>query len=151
MHVWLVSTKTAIDASFSHCGPLSTCVTRILCLVPQLHVVQCIPIPIIETRLFVNEAMAATWFTSNDAEFLQWCDDHRSGFVVSARRKAGANSIVLHKASCLSVTQRRTPGAYTERGHIKCCADSIDDLRVELRRHLSGAELKLRDCPLCKP
>jgi hypothetical protein len=139
----------------------------------QLHVVRCIPTPMmvpgkwgvkyrrreaagfgsalagIEIQLFVNEAMAATWFTGNDAEFLQWCDDHRSGFVVNTRRKAGANYVMLHKASCLSVIQRRTRGAYTERGHIKCCADSIDDLRVELQRHVPEADL--RACPLCKP
>lgn len=73
----------------------------------------------------------ATLFDGNDEAYLAWLTAHPAGFVVNTRRGDGSpNYMVLHRASCGTISRAEGPvGQWTERGYMKICADTVEDLR----------------------
>jgi hypothetical protein len=98
--------------------------------------------------------MAAKWFRNDEVGYLEWCRDHPNGFVVNTRQKMSRNYIVLHRATCPTITiysnMAENPGGFTERQYSKCCAESVTDLLTELRRQGMGAEPISKTCR-CSP
>lgn len=70
-------------------------------------------------------------FADSDAAYLGWLREHPQGYVVNAYRNKEPNYMVLHRATCKSVSKHANnakPGAFTERLFIKICSTRISDL-----------------------
>ena len=63
-----------------------------------------------------------TLFDGDDAAYHDWLDRNPAGYVVNVRRTFSAKYVVLHRASCASISASRKAGAYTERGYRKLCS-----------------------------
>lgn len=91
-------------------------------------------------------------FCDDDWGYLSWVADHPEGFVLNVREKSDRDYVVLHRASCGSISSTSPePGAYTERAYRKICATSVDDLRIAARREgrIDGSFSKA--CSWCRP
>jgi hypothetical protein len=95
-----------------------------------------------------------TLFDASDDRYRSWLDRHPSGFVLNTRRKPDPNYMVLHRATCSSISSYHsnvTPGGFTERAYIKICADTVEEIRQWVRVHF-GANLAFSAaCNLCGP
>lgn len=93
----------------------------------------------------------AKFFTS-DTEFRAWSGSCPEGYVLNLRRNAGANYLILHKASCssLSPSQYRG-GAFTERSYRKVGSASIRELTDWIGKNVPGAASFSGRCGRCHP
>jgi hypothetical protein len=96
----------------------------------------------------------AVEFNSGDGPYLAWLGAHPTGFVLNTGRSHPPEYMVLHRASCPSISvlvPPARPGGFTERDYVKVCADSVADLSAwdRLNRRPSGSFSKL--CPRCDP
>lgn len=93
----------------------------------------------------------ALWFRDDDAAYLAWLHQNPDGFVLNMRHKPTASYLVLHRATCRSISVPRTEtGGFTARGYSKACADNADPLLVFARAE-TGASDFTRLCRLCAP
>jgi len=91
-------------------------------------------------------------FRGDDAGYLDWLATHPDGYVLNVRRNASPDYVVLHRASCGSISNRAlAPGAYTERGYRKICADTAEGLRTAAAREGRPDGSFSRRCGLCSP
>ena len=91
-------------------------------------------------------------FSDDDLGYLAWIAAHPNGFVLNIRCSPDANCVILHRASCTSISNDTyEPGAYTGRNHRKLCATNKAELK------LAAKDLGRRDgtfskhCGLCRP
>jgi hypothetical protein len=84
-------------------------------------------------------------FKDRDADYLEWCRDHPSGFVVNTTRSSSPSYMKLHRASCWTVIRLFGRGRQLTGPYIKVCAMSRQDLESWATRH-QGV---LDPCPLC--
>ena len=81
----------------------------------------------------------AILFRDDDASYLTWVIEHPGGFVVNLRKNFDPTYLVLHRAMCPSIRKYpgmyRNPGGFTERGYMKLCSLSINDLESYLKKH----------------
>ena len=60
---------------------------------------------------------------------------HPDGFVLNVRRRADPNYVVLHRATCGSISNdKQAPGAFTGRSYRKICATNVAELRLAAQR-----------------
>ena len=93
-------------------------------------------------------------FDSDESAYLQWLAAHPSGFVVNTRRRGDPEYVVLHRATCSSISRPTTvasPGGFTERSYIKICAGGVEELRHWARRSGRPDGSFSQACRLCKP
>ncbi len=93
-------------------------------------------------------------FAEDDQAYLRWLARHPHGFVINTPRSTPASYMVLHRASCPSVSQytwMTRPGGFTERAYIKVCAEQVAALRSWVSRHGRIDGTFSRDCVICKP
>lgn len=91
-------------------------------------------------------------FRDNDDSYQEWLAENPSGFVINTMRNCSTDYMVLHRATCSSISQytdMAQPGGFTERKYIKICADTIEDLEYWIRRH--GAKTFSNECSRCDP
>ena len=84
----------------------------------------------------------------DDASYFSWLASHPMGYVLSVRPKRGP---LLHRADCLHIDRHNNPGALTERGTRKICANDKASLRVWVRANGLGSGTVLDKCPTCSP
>jgi hypothetical protein len=78
---------------------------------------------------------AVIQFQDNDVSYLAWIAAHPDGFVLNVRRSADPEYVVLHRASCKSIsTREQALGAFTARNFRKICAASIAELQLAAER-----------------
>lgn len=88
----------------------------------------------------------------SDEEFLAWARSNPSAFVVNTRRNPTPDYMVLHKASCVDLSNRGyAPGALTERSYRKVGAASEQDLLLWIRNNVREATGFSRRCSRCGP
>jgi hypothetical protein len=87
-------------------------------------------------------------FSDDDEGYLAWVSAHPEGFVLNIRCKADPSYVVLHRASCGSISGKQARGAFTHRNYRKVCADSIVALRVAAQREGRGDGSFSRECGL---
>lgn len=61
-------------------------------------------------------------FIDCDEAYFEWLNQYEDGFVLNTRRTKDANYMVLHRATCHSISQytgRARAGGFTERDYIK--------------------------------
>lgn len=91
-------------------------------------------------------------FCNHDEGYLLWIATNPDGFVLNVRRVADPDYVVLHRASCHSISDdSRAPGAYTTRGYRKICAASVAALQLAAKREGRGDSSFSKRCGLCRP
>jgi hypothetical protein len=89
-------------------------------------------------------------FSGDDAAYLDWLAGNGEGFVVNGRkRRFDPKYLVLHRATCHSISGEREPGAYTERDFIKICSVSRESLIAYLSRKTGRAAGISKECGRC--
>jgi hypothetical protein len=74
-------------------------------------------------------------FRNGDSEYLAWTAAHPDGFVLNVRREADADYVVLHRASCGTISNDwHAPGAFTGRVYRKICSTSLEELHRAAER-----------------
>ena len=68
-------------------------------------------------------------FSDDDMAYVSWITHHPDGFVLNTRTAPSPSYTILHRATCHTISQRRSDGAYTTRGYRKVAAQTIDELR----------------------
>ena len=68
-------------------------------------------------------------FKDDDAGYLDWMSSHSGGFVLNANRTPNAAYVVLHLASCSSISGEPAKGRSWTADYLKVCAD--DRLSIE--------------------
>lgn len=68
-------------------------------------------------------------FESDDPAYLAWLRDNPSGYVLNVRATPDPGYLVLHLATCGSISSdRRAANAYTGAGYRKICSNDIGEL-----------------------
>ena len=83
-----------------------------------------------------------------DSEYFGWLTHHAEGYVLSVRL---SGKPLLHRASCLHIDRHNNPGALTQRGSRKVCADSKQEIRSWVQSNIPAAGIVLDKCPTCSP
>jgi len=70
----------------------------------------------------VRHAVVVQCFIDDDDSYVRWLDGHPEGFVLNAERNPTPDYLVLHRASCSTIS-RLQPGAtrWTTGDYIKLC------------------------------
>jgi hypothetical protein len=89
-----------------------------------------------------------TFEFDDDRAYFEWLSAHPSGFVLSIRKAKGP---MLHTAECPHIDRHNNPGALTERGTRKICAETKASLRAWTRSNGLGSGIWLARCPSCSP
>ena len=67
--------------------------------------------------------MTVNLFENDEAGYLEWISEHPDGYVVNVRRWLDPDYLVLHRATCFSISRHRNmdedPGGFTERSFEK--------------------------------
>src|SRR4051795_2077737 len=88
---------------------------------------------------------------AGDTEYLAWLRDSLSGWVVNSRRRPNPSYLVLHRATCRSITRPTRamhPEPFTGNMYIKACSMDLDELRHWVRRQ--GAADFSHRCSRCR-
>lgn len=91
-------------------------------------------------------------FKNDDKAYREWVSSNSRGFVLNVRRRLDPDYVVLHRASCYSISsEHQAPGAYTYGSYRKWCDNTIDGLRqaAKLEGRSDGSFSKR--CGSCKP
>ena len=88
-------------------------------------------------------------FDRRDEAYLNWIDQHQHGFVVNAYRNLNPGYLMLHRASCGTISGTPAHGTtWTNGDFVKICAESAEDLRSWAQRKTAGT---LTPCKRCHP
>jgi hypothetical protein len=87
-------------------------------------------------------------FEDDDTGYLAWVEIHPRGFVVNSFRKPVPSYLVLHRATCGTITGAPARGKSWTREPIKVCSETRSDLDMWARDSAGGP---LQSCGLCKP
>ncbi len=89
---------------------------------------------------------------SDDSRYLEWVATHPEGFVLNMRRSRDPNYVVLHRATCWTVSKSgHSDGAYTQHGYRKAVALTVDELRVVARQEGRSDGTFSKCCAHCYP
>jgi len=98
--------------------------------------------------------MAVKVFDGDDRKYQSWLKGHKEGYLLSMGRNRDPGFISFHRSSCFSIseyTARYSFGAFTERGYIKICGDTPDDLHKWVENHIRKDGKFTRRCSKCAP
>lgn len=96
--------------------------------------------------------MSMIEFRNDEDGYLEWLAAHPNGYVLNVRRNPNPSYVVLHRASCSSISSSSRPdGAYTSRAYRKVCVTDMGQLKnaasAEGRKDGSFS----KRCGLCRP
>ncbi len=97
-------------------------------------------------------SQSAQVFDADDRAYLDWVHDHPDGYVVNATRGLSFGSMVIHHATCTSISGDRSgmrAGAFTERQYVKICAVDLEGLSLWARAEGSPDGSFGRRCRTC--
>ena len=91
-------------------------------------------------------------FVGDDLSYLAWVVAHPGGYVLNVRRSPDPRYVILHRASCESISnETHAPGAYTGRGYRKVCMSSEAKLQVAAKREGRSDGTFSKRCGHCRP
>jgi hypothetical protein len=91
-------------------------------------------------------------FENDELGYFAWLSGHPNGFVLNVREWYDPSYVVLHRASCGSISSLKVAeGAYTERDFNKWCADTVDSLRTAAKREGRADGSFSQRCGRCRP
>jgi len=88
---------------------------------------------------------------NDDAEYFAWLAARPDGYVLNVRRISDPDYVVLHRASCGTISSDTVdPGAYTCRNYLKWCGSTSNELEeaAKLEGRADGSFSKR--CNLCE-
>jgi hypothetical protein len=100
------------------------------------------------TRFELDRVPGVIEFVDSDAGYLAWIADHSNGFVVNAERRPRASYLILHRATCGTITGKPARGLVWTRAFIKACSVDLVPLGQWSSFHTGGT---LQPCGRCKP
>lgn len=80
-----------------------------------------------------------TEFRDDDAGYVAWRDSHPHGWVVNTRRNPTPSYLVLHRATCTTITVLQSQASTWMGQYMKACSD--DRAALERWAHSLGGEL----------
>jgi hypothetical protein len=83
-------------------------------------------------------------FVDDDAGYLDWLEHHPDNFVINTSRTPSAAYLVLHRASCGTITGQPARGTTFTADYIKVCGE-----RNELEDYASHLGGRTQPCGLC--
>lgn len=105
-------------------------------------------IELIKGRMAGNEETAEVHqFIDDDAGYLQWIAAHPEGLVVNCNRNPTPSYLILHKATCQTITHLQPSSAHWTKDYIKICSLTMTELN-RWAHHIGGT---LTHCQLCNP
>jgi len=96
----------------------------------------------------VKENQTMQTFIDDDQGYLQWVHTHHRGFVVNCMRMPSPGVLMLHKATCRTITAEPARGRTWTDQYIKVCSLDKDELSRWARNEV-GKEPK--GCQICNP
>ena len=86
-------------------------------------------------------------FRDNEAGYVRWVATNTDGYVINTYRKPNANYLILHRATCGTITGTPARGDQWTRDFIKICSTNRADLERWARDTTGGTPTP---CRLCK-
>ena len=87
-------------------------------------------------------------FVDDDDGYLQWAERHPLGFVLNCERKPRAAYLILHRSTCLHITEAGPQATRWTADYIKVCSENKESLNrwadVETGGHPTP-------CQTCEP
>jgi hypothetical protein len=85
-------------------------------------------------------------FRDDDAGYLGWLIAHPAGFVLNMARSPGPNYLILHRATCRTISGRPTRGGPWTGAYIKVCSDDSLQIAAWTGKHVAAAPTRCRVC-----
>jgi hypothetical protein len=85
-------------------------------------------------------------FMDNDNGYLVWLASHGDGFVLNCGRPPSPSYLVLHRATCGTISGTPSPGRRWTLSYQKVCADALAELGAWARQISEPS-----DCGICNP
>lgn len=92
--------------------------------------------------------MSVMIFRDNEMGFREWRDQNPDGYVLNTTRNPSPAYLILHRATCRTISGDPTRGKYWTRDYIKVCAANRKELESWADREVGA---KPRACMLCNP
>jgi hypothetical protein len=91
-------------------------------------------------------------FSDDDLTYLAWTAAHPDGYVLNVRSKADPDYVVLHRASCNSISNsKQSPDAFTGKSFRKICAELEAELQLASKREGRSDGTFSKRCSHCRP
>lgn len=93
-------------------------------------------------------------FDDNDYAYFRWLNSNKSGYVINTPRTRDPAYMLLHRASCHSISEyagNAAQGGFTERDYIKICATDIESLRNWVKQNGRPDGSFSKECQFCSP
>lgn len=93
-------------------------------------------------------------FIDDDTGYRRWLARHHDGYVINTYHSVSPRYMVLHRATCLSISvfSPETAGGFTERQYSKACGDTIEELRAWARANgRPDGTFTSTACNFCQP
>ena len=87
-------------------------------------------------------------FIDRDSEYVEWLARHSNGLVLNCERSPRASYLILHRASCGTISGTPARGKNWTGPYIKVCASERATLESWAQLKTGG---KLRGCRMCRP
>ena len=87
-------------------------------------------------------------FVDDDRGYLTWVAKHPGWFVRNTARNPTPEYLILHRATCSTITGTPAKGQYWTKDFIKHCAEHRAELRGFARVECGG---EAQDCGVCQP
>lgn len=88
-------------------------------------------------------------FENDDIGYLQWLNKNPNGFVVNSYKKPSASYLMLHRATCPSITGKPANGKWWTKNYSKICSNNIKELENWAREKFKSKG-NFKPCQICK-
>jgi Family of unknown function (DUF6308) len=85
-------------------------------------------------------------FRDDDDGYLSWLSAHPAGFVLNVGRSPRPNYVILHRATCRTISGRPTRGGPWTGPYIKVCSDDSLQIAAWTGKHVAAAPTRCRVC-----
>lgn len=92
------------------------------------------------------QALDIEIFRDDDAGYLGWLAAHQTGFVLNVARNPRPNYLILHRASCRTISGRPTRGGPWTGPYIKVCSDDQLQIAAWTGHHVGAGPTR---CGVC--
>ena len=87
-------------------------------------------------------------FRDDDAGYMAWITAHSNGFVLNANRPPSAGYVVLHRATCSTISGEPANGRSWTADYLKVCSDDRRTIESWVREQIGGTP---KSCGTCHP
>jgi len=94
----------------------------------------------------LGAAIEVEIFRDDDAGYLEWLAAHPAGFVLNVERNPRPNYLVLHHATCSTISGRPSRGGPWTGPYIKVCSESELQIAAWTGEHVGAPPKRCRVC-----